>query len=150
MSYLNAFKKLKKNVKKYSSMLYFANKFSKRVKNNTSRFKNPTGHLKKSIKTGGNDRKAYTETNVPYAKIQDIGGIIRPKNAKMLKIPLVDHPSDSNLFILRKNNKLFLMNKSNKRIEYILKKQVKIKGTRYWTDGYNWIKKQIAKIKMMG
>lgn len=149
MSYIDAFNKLKKNVKHYSNMLLLASQFTQEAKDNTSRFKNPTGKLKSSVNFGGNEKKAYAKTDLPYAKIQDIGGIIRPKNAKMLKIPLVDNPSDSDLFILKKNDNLFLMNKSNERIEYVLKPQVRIKGTNWWTDAWNWVNRKVKSMRLI-
>jgi phage gpG-like protein len=47
-----------------------------------------TGRLKNSIVSSWNNKSAVVGTNLKYARIHDKGGIIRPKQAKRLFIPL--------------------------------------------------------------
>lgn len=53
--------------------------------------KRPTGGLARSFEVtfvDGEEPRSRAASSLPYAKIQDEGGTIRPKRAKMLAIPL--------------------------------------------------------------
>lgn len=71
---------------------------------------------------------------VVYGRIHEFGGIIRPKNAKYLSIPVGDlkgsprkHPG---LWFLRVKGKLLMLDDA-KRIQYVLVKSVKIPARPY-------------------
>lgn len=71
--------------------------------------------------------------NVPYAAIHEYGGVIYPKNAKYLTIPLADEYrgkragefSTLTFFENEKNNK-FLYDSKEERYAYLLRRSVKI------------------------
>jgi len=74
-------------------------------------------------------------SNLRYAKIHQEGGVITPKSAKMLAIPLtaiakVQEPKDfDNLFVYKSaNNKVFLAQSKDKKLvcHYLLKRKVVI------------------------
>lgn len=46
-----------------------------------------TGGFQRSMKSYSTERTAYVWSDAPYARIRDIGGVIRPKNARWLVIP---------------------------------------------------------------
>lgn len=98
------------------------------------------GHLLRSIKyriDGDAVVISAGAANVPYARIHHEGGIIRPKNAKYLAIPLTpqaklyrprDYPGDT--FI--KKGIIFLKLEGGQiQPLYVLKKQVEIPARRY-------------------
>ena len=88
--------------------------------------------------TAGNNR-------VPYAAIQEFGGIIRPKRAQFLTIPLLERLRGvkarsfrpSKTFVLETGNKLFIVERTDSGdliFLWRLVKSVRIKGKRYMRD----------------
>lgn len=46
-----------------------------------------TGGFQRSMKHTSTERTAYVWSDAPYARIRDIGGVIRPKNVQWLVVP---------------------------------------------------------------
>jgi len=106
-----------------------------------------TNHLRQSIeydvdsdRTG--DYVLVGSFGVPYARIHEYGGVIRPKRAKYLTIPIHERsrgktvqrkPRDFELTFFRspKTNKLLAADKTNGDILFFLTKRVRIKPKRY-------------------
>ena len=108
-----------------------------------------SGDLRRSISVkpqslGGIKNFVVIGTNKPYARIQDLGGIIRPKSARNLTIPIGgtrgrvrDHPDG--FFIRSKAGKLLYVKKIGKnqiKPLFVLKKQVTIKGKPYLSRAF--------------
>ncbi len=102
-----------------------------------------TGALRRSfrsalVQTGSKTITAGVFSDLPYARIQNTGGTIRPKTVKNLAIPLTPEarklwprdwaPGDL-VFQIRRGKKL-LFDRSN-RLQYVLKSSVTIKGSGY-------------------
>lgn len=56
------------------------------------RFRNPTGALARSfsvrVRPRGGEFDVFVTTRKPYARIQDRGGVVRPKRGRALAVPL--------------------------------------------------------------
>lgn len=118
----------------------------------TSRLKVRTGKLRQSIYSGtrlkGATVEAYIGSKTPYAAIQERGGIVRPRTARMLAIPLGaaktragvnrQGPRDyADLFLIKSRGKLLLVRKVGDGIEpmFLLVHQTKIRPHWYLRDG---------------
>ncbi len=145
---MNELINIKNKIKKYTNMLFYAKLFKSEAQGNTNRFKKPTGKLKNSVKIGGNENRSFVETNLPYGRIQDKGGRITPKSKQYLKIPLHEGSKSEDLFVLKKQEKLFLVDKASFRFEYILKKEVILKPTHWWSDAVKYVENYIRNIKI--
>ena len=102
-----------------------------------------SGSLRRSFKTapvdiGGGQISVGLFSDLPYARIQNQGGTIRPKTGKNLAIPVTgqarklwprDWPSGALSFQIRKGKKL-LFDQANK-LQYVLKPSVTLKGSGY-------------------
>lgn len=119
----------------------------------TTRLSVRTGKLRQSIYSGTRIKRdtveAFTGSKVPYAAIQERGGVVRPRTARMLAIPLGaaktkagvnrQRPRDyTDLFIIKsKSGKLLLVRKNGDGIEplFLLVHQSKIRPHWYLRDG---------------
>ena len=104
---------------------------------------------------------ARTGDRVKYATILETGGVIKPKRAKYLAVPLpralteagatkfpsaTDYP---NTFVKKsKSGKLIIFQKNGQRLDalFVLKKSVKIKRTQYMSTTAKQMKRKIFRI----
>lgn len=113
-------------------------------------FRNQTGRLVRSFVVRFSSRNDGFDvglfSNLPYAAIQERGGVIRPRNARMLTIPLNaiarsrrarDFPK-----LHRRGNALFLGNVAM----YALKPMVTIPPTRYLSTAMRNARPRIRRI----
>lgn len=149
----NNLKKIKTEIQKATNLHTLAKSFFDEAKRNArSYFKKDTGKMAKSVKMKKvNDQHYQIFTDIPYGKIQDTGGEIRPKQSKYLAIPLKnrkDSPKKySDLVCIKSKNNLLLMSKTTKEFFYVLKKKVKIKGTGWWSDAYTHLSQKLYHIQ---
>jgi len=128
--------------------------------NATTRMRKRTGHLRRSIQ--GRTKRASEDVievhvsaggtaalgTIKYARIQELGGTVRPKTARMLAIPLGPaltaagvnrrtSPRDNPNLVLIKSRagRLLLIDKYTGVPFYVLKHQVEIKPKYYLRDG---------------
>ena len=111
-------------------------------------FKDPTGALARSFLPArfvqsSEGIAAAAVSDLPYAEIQDVGGVITPKNADHLAIPLTSVAKKQNprewpakrLFFLeikRTRNKFLAERVGSKlRFHYLLRERVRIPATNY-------------------
>ncbi len=101
-----------------------------------------SGKLEIGVQAGGDRR-------IPYARIQELGGQVRARNARYLAIPLsaaktkagvsrFASPRDvDGLFSLNLGGRLFLVKKDRDALVfmYVLKRSVTIRGKHYLRDG---------------
>jgi len=130
-----------------------AKSLSRKVKDSTGRL--GASFLPASfIDRGGKVLRVGALSNLAYAAIQNFGGIITPKRAKNLAIPLtkearIRSPRDWNTlqFIKSKKGNKLLAEVRGKRIkpQYALKDQVTLKGKRYIEAAEVKVKERIAK-----
>lgn len=94
-----------------------------------------TGILKSSITTYTDNNSAAIGTNIPYARLHQFGGIIKPKRGKYLAIPLNEKfqgssPRDfNNTICIKVKEALFIVRKIDKRgngLEFLFKLQKEI------------------------
>jgi hypothetical protein len=108
--------------------------------------KDPTGDLVRSIRTV--DRQGGVKvvgSDRPYARIQDVGGPIRPTTGRYLAIP-IDQPKSLRgkwprdyargelYFVQAKDGRAYLFHAPSGRLEFKLQESVTIRGTRWFTD----------------
>ena len=104
-----------------------------------------TGMLRNSItaKPSRPIDKVTVGSGVKYAAMQNYGGIIRPKKSRWLTIPLPgvrgSIRSHEGFFIMSKRGNLIYAKKSGKGLKplFVLKKQVRIKGTRFLSKAFD-------------
>jgi hypothetical protein len=124
-----------------------------------------TGHLANSvgrvITRKGDLSTATIGTNVqgrtkdvPYARIQDEGGVIRPRNARALAVPIAGTkgvPANfPNLFMVRRVGKPpLLVERTGKgawRLRFVLLQRVTIKPTGWWTTPWTEATDELGKL----
>jgi phage gpG-like protein len=101
------------------------------------------GHLLNSIfykiqDTANGPELLVGSFGIPYARIHEFGGIIRPVRARALAIPLRKEfrnipPRTLDLFVLKRGGKVFLARKNGGKLDilYVLKDQVRIPARPY-------------------
>lgn len=138
------------------------------AKKGHERFKETTGSLPRSFLTPtplsntSNEASAGALSTLRHSRIQDIGGTIRPKTKQYLAVPLTPTAKkrwprdwgDSLHLIRSKANNLLLVEVGSKgkkfTVHYVLKREVKIPGTRYIQDAAADSKKEINEILVEG
>jgi hypothetical protein len=111
--------------------------------------KDPTGALARSVQTrwlvepgSGTLSTAVAGSKLVYAEIQDQGGEIRPRLGKYLSIPVDlppsmrgkyprDWPRGALILMRSKRGNPLLVEKQSMRIRYVLRRRVRLRGTRY-------------------
>jgi len=108
-----------------------------------------TGSLTRSIIMYPTSPTTYVDigSNLVYARIQDLGGEIRPKSGKYLTIPLPGvrgsiRSHSGGFFIRSKAGNLLYVKKAGNGIKplFVLKDSVKIKGNRYLSTTFEFFK----------
>ena len=145
-------KQVKKKLKTVMNVEPYAKRFVAQAKRNTKRFKKRSGKLENSIRIeriAENGFNMYTD--MPHARIQDEGGIIRPKQARYLAIPMGTRRGTprkwSDMVCIKAKGNLFLIQKGTKNFFYVLKKQVVLKGTGWWSDAVKYLQSDLEKMK---
>ena len=127
--------------------------------------KRRTGHLAQglnwvSVRREGSNFVMELESKAPYAAIQEHGGVIKPKKAKYLTVPLPaaltpagvlrkearEYP---NAFIQRsrRGNLIIFDQRGNKIVPlFVLKKEVKIPPSHWFSDAVNRVDNELVQI----
>lgn len=98
-----------------------------------------TSRLQRSIAVEATHDKVSIGTNVEYARIHQLGGIIRARNAKFLAVPITKHaraagsPRNLNGLALAQSlrGQMMLVEAQTGLTHYLLKKQVKLPARPY-------------------